>query len=398
LPQDNKMRQLLFVLSYLLACALGNFDESNCTVTGIIAMPSYSGVGHSMMGLVTALNVAHRLNTTLYQDSNFWVAQTIHHVSHGNYNWIHALLNVPILSVDHRDKISRKFLDLRVNSDIRKHYSATRWCGNTVGLNFGSRRACNGDYCCRIPGLYDRASDLLTTQIVHDNNKERNATHANVYWHLRTGDVQVPIKLTSLIALKRTIDGHIVKKIPSHVIFTQNATQALHTFKDQIINLSPDIQTSMLSEFEITDIHNMEDTILNLLQADVLVSLGSSGSYIVPLIKKYSRLVHFYFPPKESYLKITGAVRKDLTNERVISASEYYKGYFIRKGVIPVVGDSGTVFTEYSTKMKELLLIVDAGGEIPYNVSMLHYEKWLPWDFNTSTGLFHESSAGWGGP
>lgn len=349
----------------------------------IVAMPAHAGVGHDVMSLVAGMRTARALNTTLLLEMHFWDSnEKRNHVEGGTYNAMQKYF--PSLRYV---KTARHIKTANNMKDLVKLFRKS--CDMRVGGNFG-KRFCDGHHCSRVPGSYDRVSDMLAdspSMVVADNIEQAairdKSKFIDIYWHLRTGDITLAVHPHIMRRLRNTIDSYISKKIPRHIILTQNRSQALSALECLEKNAGPHGVCEgnyTLHGFDVIDKYNMTEVIDLLLGADVVVSMGSSGTYLAPLLRSYKRLVHFYFPPKESYKNNT-----DLSTEAAISETAAFQCYFIRKGVIPVLADRGEVFIEYKDKMKTMLRCIDQDVDIPYNVSMLHYEKWRPHGFNNET-------------
>lgn len=84
----------------------------------------------------------------------------------------------------------------------------------------------------------------------------------------------------------------------------------------------------------------MSETVY-LFTANVMVSMGSSGSYIIPAVKSHKKLLHFYFPPKECNIGSTPVSDSDISNHWA------YRAYFMRRGVLPMNPYTGEVLTSY---------------------------------------------------
>jgi hypothetical protein len=391
----------LFVHVLLMVKSTHTFD---CQLKGLVATPTLSGVGHDTMGLLTAIRMADILQTELYLHDAFWWADSArHHVQSGNYSFMEEYFPFPYLK-----NVKHKTDNIRVEQlrSVSKLLASGReYCGCVVLINFGAIHACNEGFCCNVPGMFDRSSASLssleskwldkgsvpkgypTTRHALLGAVSASSPELVVCWHLRTGDVMVGIDIAAILHLKRTIDLQLSTKIPRHVFVTQNATQAKHHFRTHL---------SSLADFSFVDTADMSDTVRMLFQADVLVSMGSSGSYIVPALKSHKRLVHFYFPPKETFLDrrtwqhLAADHPSTPRTDQDIATTHPFRGYFIRKGVVPVNHHTGQIFPHYTFKMRTMLRHLDQGQDIPLEVSMLHYEQWRPWVLNVSSGVWYD--------
>lgn len=369
-------------LLVLVHAALVSSDNAECKPK-LVALPARGGVGHNVMSLVTGMRAARALNMTLYLDSEFWAGNDKNLVVGGTYHRIATYF--PTFEYVTTTNLTVAATDMK---NLTLYFESE--CHEVVGALFG-HHFCNG-YCSAVPGSYDRAAEILVPPPLpalpaEKDHKVRKkpSQFVDVYWHLRTGDITVQVHPDNIQKLRKTIDSYFSNRIPRHFILTQNKTQALGTFECQHKKAKLKRECAgnyTMHGFEIIDRYNITEVINQLLAADVIVSMGSSGTYIAPLLQSHKKLVHFYFPPKESYWKLNGAHRTDLTTEAAITKTMHYRNYFMRKGVIPVIGERGEIFNKYEHKMKMLLQHVDHGEDIPYNISMQHYENWLPYGYN----------------
>lgn len=378
----------------ILLCVVVSGQTLNCKLMGLVATPTLSGVGHDVMGLLTAIRVGDILSTELYLHDGFWLADSERHKVHsGNYSFMEQWFRFPYLKdVKYNKSITRVE---QVRSLSKFLSSAHDYCGAMVLINFGAKHACNNGFCCNIPGMYDRSATLVSYLIPNRLNREGTRSRHHllaiesdselelvVCWHIRSGDIIIGIDTEAILRLKSIIDSQLSTKLPRHFFVTQNATQVKHFFRSHL---------HVLAAFTFVETSEMRDTVDVLMDADILVSMGSSGSYIIPALKSHTRLVHFYFPPKETFMDTMTwqQTTRPLTNQD-ISASLAYRGYFIRKGVVPVNHNTGEVFPEYFSKMRTMLNLIDAGQAIPLEVSMIHFETWRPWVLNVSSGVWYD--------
>jgi hypothetical protein len=199
-----------------------------------------------------------------------------------------------------------------------------------------------------------------------------------VHWHLRTGDLSVIIDVSQFLFLKGTIDAHIKHRKVVHHVFTQNSTQGLILLAQASKNKAA--INIFRSHFKLIDKHDMENVLKQLLAAHIVVSLGSSTNYMVPLLKKHENYVHFFFPPKETLTKRNGGSFRitSLKGMQQVRNNSAYASFFVNKGIVPVfnVANINIIPEEYKYKMETMLDCLDRRVAIPRRVSELSYEGW----------------------
>lgn len=366
------------ILSWFLACSA----TENCSLKALVVATHDAGVGHKTIGVFAAMMTAKALDTNIFLESDFWNSKTSHHEI---YHWMDAYIPLPLFNAskfEHHDS-SPNIVKLDHSTDI--FTSKEQYCGAIVKVDFAQPISCtratepnNFLYCNMIAGMYDQASLLLHSSFPQIGQQQHQHHHSDnsfldVFWHLRTGDIVVELQQTSILALMRTINSYSKLRTPRHFLVTENHAQAMKHFH------------SIMKNFTYVHTPHMRDTIHHLFSADVMVSTGSSGSYIVPAVKTHKKLVHFFFSPKEANMGLLPVSDND------VSSNWAFQSFFIRKGVLPVNPHTGKVFASYREKGDLMMTFIDKNVDIPFSVSMMHNEKWKPWNINRSTGYYYES-------
>lgn len=375
---------LAFAIGYLRPIQGGERCRSKLIATA----SRRNGLGHRVMGLLASLQVANVLHTPLYLEKEYWATSSnIHSMKNKRYK-AERFFPLPVANISLSEMNQLPVIE----SISEAHIWQSRRCNQNFLIGMSGKHSCETSlFCSTVPGLYDLGSQILGELIPSINPKETlnkqehlmqalrknddkklGVSYMNVFWHLRTGDTTVPVTWSAMLNLKNTIDSLIQNHKPRHVILTHNASQAC-----QHLHVSRDLLSSLYN-FEIIDRFEIDEVIDLLIAADIVVSLGSSSSYIAPLLKTYKKLVHFYFPPKEIYWGGRKVIPVIFRSESDVTKTASYRAYFIRKGVVPVMGTDGSIFSGYIEKMKLMISYIDNGGEIPLRVSMISKEKWRP--------------------
>jgi hypothetical protein len=212
--------------------------------------------------------------------------------------------------------------------------------------------------------------------------KRNSGSEVQVLWHYRTGDVTLSFSLNSMMRLKTTIDSLLPNRTVRHIIVTQNASEAVAAIEKT--RTKNDTYVSHVMEvFHFDDNLDIHDTVMRLLQADILVSMGSSLAYTVNLLQGSRNFVHFYFPPKEAFVSPWAKV--NVTTEEECSKDLTYQTYYIKRGIVPVFL-SGDVFKAYKSKMVAMLEHINMNKSIPEQLSVESMEPYrLPcWHISKS--------------
>ena len=320
-------------------------------------------------------------------------------------------------------------------------------CGRAYHLQVGSAWSCgeHARWCYdRLPGAFDRSFAALLrapSPQLRSLYRPPNASQAALaVWHMRTGDITLPLRRDAAVTLKRTIDDAFPRRGVRHVLVTYKRAALVTTFPwMDDVGLTEVMDSAVLSD---------EKAFAFMLRAEVVVSTGSSFAHIPPGFAQAGRQIHFYLPPKNtvemrgdvccllgadcicessspSSLPARGATGKAshrsshtnpsssrgggrlaylddgpacssnrtaaaTKNESVRSPEKaeasfaykmrthpYWMGSFTTKNTVPVLC-SGRIFPEYRYKLRELARGIDGEtGAADESIAHLSYEGWL---------------------
>lgn len=120
-----------------------------------------------------------------------------------------------------------------------------------------------------------------------------------------------------------------------------------------------------------------------MMNADVLVTTGSSFGYTAGALVVAGRQIHLAMPPKELGLhQVTGEStsinerKTNVTTYDEIRRHESYRTYFVRRNMVPLDYE-GNVFPEYHFKLNGMMRGLDTHGIADEAVAGLAYETWL---------------------
>ena len=357
----------------------------------IIAKPSVRGLGHNWMGLMMAIVAAHRFNTRLELSSNFWspLKRLQRNASDVDmYQFADNFLSIPTYNDNSPSHITKLVSSKHMSNVMRCHKSVYAADFGNLFCGGGNGTSEHGTFCSlSYPGMYDEASVIIETNyrnsLVQAQNQHRSDP-VLVYWHVRTGDVSLSFSAKHYLTLKSTIDTHFKHRTVVHKMFTQNTSQAILSISNDTNN--ENVMDEFVRSFNMIDDYDVKGVLTQLLSANVLVTMGSSVSYLIPVLRRHSDFVHFFFPPKEACWKNKGHCKnhgKDFrTAAELVRQHKSHATFFVAKGVVPVyaVGGLGEevtfIFPEYHKKMQSMLSLVDQALDIPRNLSILSYENW----------------------
>ena len=338
----------------------------SCAIKVLIPPFQGGGLGHLIMSLLAGIDIAYKTNATLRLDRHFWQSPSIH--SSDGYTWARTLFPVKLDS--NQASNAAVFYS---TEDFLQNYS----CNVQNIVHTGTRYACANSWCSvRSPGLYYRGAKLLkqyfnpATQVLNSVSHGRKANRRNhvlVLWHVRVGDTKSCVPRKSLLKLKSLIDSSIPLKKIKHVIVSENNTLAKMCIGDLDGKVSFD------------DSMSVEHLFYAFLDADVLVSLGSSLTYGAGLLSPKGKQILLYFPPvvlmrkasEEFLLNIDKILTKD-----VIRASSEFRTMFLSTNFIPV-DYSGQLFPEYKQKYKGMASSLNRGVVCSEAISDFVNESWL---------------------
>jgi hypothetical protein len=325
--------------------------------------------------------VAHDLNVSsnIMLHSDFWTASTANENIPSSYYWMKDVVSLPMSATFENATRPRNLHQVMIKPE--------QYCGMNITMDFS--RACAG-YCSDCPGLFERAWQLIHNSSVDNrsamsskflrkygngdfNNK---SAEVSVFWHYRTGDITLTIPLHVIVRLKTTIDSLLPNRYVRHVMYTQSTNAAIDSI-EATRSTKYDFGTLHISElFHFNDRLSLKDLFFRLLTADIMVSMGSSLPYAVNLFQANMNFVHFYFPPKEVFVKPNGAAVV-VKSEAQCSNHKSFQAYFVKRGIIPVFPYTGKVFSAYKNKMIASLGFINNRTAIPQHVSLESHEPQL---------------------
>ncbi len=201
--------------------------------------------------------------------------------------------------------------------------------------------------------------------VSHGYKADRN--HVLVLWHVRVGDTKSCVPHKSLLKLKSLVDSSIHSKAIKHVVVSENNTLAKMCIGDLDGRVSFDDSLSVKLLFRA------------FLDADILVSLGSSLTYGAALLSPKGKQILLFFPPVVLLRKASDEFLLNVDNiltRDVIRASSEFRTMFLSKNFVPV-DYSGQLFPEYKLKYDGMASCLNRGVVCNEAISDFVNESWL---------------------
>lgn len=222
-----------------------------------------------------------------------------------------------IFSLRQRYQLGRKLFPFANASFVTRHLPAEMtdvrqtlsvdtllksWkCGHIYKLQTGVIFSCGpaARWCqARMMGAMDRMFSVISsvpTQFLRDKWAKRWNTSEPVtaIWHIRTGDITLPLRRSAAALIKHTIDKSFPRRGVRHV---------------RILKTTFPWFESDLSIHEVLDGKKLADdqAFEMMLQAEVVVSTGSSFAHIPTGLAEPGRQIHMYLPP-QNMIEMRGA-------------------------------------------------------------------------------------------
>ena len=267
-----------------------NFSHS-CPRFLIADHDGSAGLGHRFGSVVFAMNLALEFGLRVVLHDNLWIGFDEGHSTTYTYFKGLLLLDNFLSHSDFSSGIGKNIVTHYVID--REHFfdlASQRKGGNNCNVAFhvkmGTGQSCQvrqphemaavSNWCFSgWPGAYQRAKRYLkvfrAVQLQNYSNKKltlydeaRNNKELTIAWHLRCGDIIVP---RSPLFFSNIYDVLRESNVPlRHFILSENLCKQFDFLKDILINASV---------FTL----NLQDTVLYLQNADILIHTGSSLTY-----------------------------------------------------------------------------------------------------------------------
>ena len=365
------------------------------------------GLGHRFGMLVFAVDMAVRVNARVALDDTFWDIRSKDLFEHTDYRWAWRLFPFPAESqVNGCRAGTGKVRQGPLSVDGFVTARATGGACGCVRVHTGAT-SCSNKWCFgAYEGSFDRVVPLFRS-FMHSQSQtsamttavallQRNSTSqpndpVTVLWHLRSGDNPVHTANSTVAALKASIDANLRRRGARHTIVTLDPDQLWKTYP-------------WLRElgFEDQELPSKLPTLQAMINAEVLISTGSSYPLVAAALANVGRQIHLQFPPKEmgthTFANLPERSRRSIrsaANELTpisLQQSGWYRTYFARTNTVPLFLD-GTPLPPYGVKFIRMLRELDRDGAIAPQTAMLEYEYWLP----PSSLMFGGNAAARGG-
>lgn len=290
----------------------------------------------------------------------------------------------------------------REGDELRKNYrsgsakSKTAAGGGNgavcIRVEPGSPYACDGHWC-RLAGAFDRSTSALrqlrgseaaTPAAIADGTRGPSLPSAviRVVWHMRTGDAVVLLRRDTVARLRDLIETGLTPLTVEHVLCTYDAVQ-LHAaypwLRDELrlrrplftgLNVSRPARGGLKSPLDDAVQARGRDeervgadarsALLQMRDADVLISTGSSFPLAAASLAPTGSQLHYFFPPKElgtmrwQSASAKGAVLSVDASADTIQATPWWRTYFVRSNTVPL-DLKGRVFDSYRPKAERIM-------------------------------------------
>lgn len=415
LPHQSELHQSSPLISYNPKCPILLIAQRR--------LPVNQGFGARTTFLMWAADVASKIGAVLAVDDKFWSHGYIHGFHYGtDISWAWRLL--PFRNASY----AMRTLPAGMTRSDGKTYSVDsllkKWkCNSIYKVQAGTTYSCNllSRWCYeRLPGALDRSLSAVSAaatpalRSMHAKSEQafNTSTQAMAVWHIRTGDIVLPLRHTAGRLLKKTIDQAFPRRGVRHVVLTYQKAAFLKAFPWFETDLGI---TEVFDERSLVEVKAFE----MMLGAQVVVSTGSSFPHIPTALAEAGRQIHFFMAPKGVHeLREEGqgvccmpgtchceapiekplvsptlncsatpaipvkpgvnwtAIHEDNFNY-LTRTNTGWTGSFVRKNTIPVTC-SGQIFSEYHYKLRELAAGIDSvRGRSDPSIANLAYEGWM---------------------
>eukprot|EP00730_Choanoeca_flexa_P004665 TRINITY_DN11765_c0_g3_i1.p1 TRINITY_DN11765_c0_g3~~TRINITY_DN11765_c0_g3_i1.p1 ORF type:complete len:377 (+),score=4.67 TRINITY_DN11765_c0_g3_i1:91-1221(+) len=249
----------------------------------------HAGLGHRIMGVILALNIAVTMQAALVIDDSVWSSGGLH----GSYQAMRAVCNMDrFLSTSNVSNA----ISFRTVLSFNDAVSHMRGCNVAVAVPSDSHFCQLPDgkmgYCSGVKGLmYARAQEHLgpetctCQQRARSTSSESNVYEMSVVWHFRQGDITINLPPDALEQVTRDLTAA-----------AQRATETVmlkHTIISETTVSIPGLPSN--AQYLTVEI---ADAFREMQKADILIATGSS----LPLAAAVTRCMQapaILFPPKE---------------------------------------------------------------------------------------------------
>ena len=402
--------------------------DASCPVLLLInrRTPVNQGFGARASFLMWAADAALKIGAVVAVDESFWNGGGMHAYHYSlDFNWARQVLPFPNFTAAKAHAPAGMVDSSRHLIGIDALLKSWQ-CGHIYRVQAGQYFSCGVAvrWCHELlAGALDRTLSIVSAmpsphlRDLFDRNPPNGSSPALAIWHIRTGDITLPLRRSAATSLKQTIDAAFKRRGVRHVALTFDRASLQSAF--------PWLRE--LGIREVLDSRNLNDAKAFVMQlhSEVLVSTGSSFPLIPAGLAPPGRQIHFFFPPKnvvelrddgiccipntcscEAPLKGITHIRSRLValncsvnstlhtflgghvgplraKEQAdkfsfdVRTHEGWKSNFVRKNTIPVACD-GEIFPEYRYKLEKMVTGLDSLSAIaPQKFAWLAYEGWM---------------------
>ena len=279
----------------------------SCPVAVIVntRLPMNQGFGARATYLMWASHVAQQIGGMLAVDHRFWSRGAFKQYHYGtSFPWAWEIFPYP--NVSHMLSGDAGRLTMAKKTYTVDELLRTWECGYVYRLQAGTTWSCgeHARWCyLRLAGALGRGLEMVsaaaTPKLQALRSRPNNASDPVLaVWHVRTGDITLPLRRDAATALKHTIDRAFPRRGVRHVLVTYQRKDLQKSFPWMSdLGLSEVLDGSTLQDKEAFEF---------MLSAGALVSTGSSFPHIPAGLAAAGRQIHFYLPPKNSVELIDG--------------------------------------------------------------------------------------------
>lgn len=278
--------------------------------------PLNQGFGARATFLMWAAHVAQQIGAVLAVDERFWSKGGARGFHFGNsFTWAWSIF--PFANASYVLAGGPGSLTVAKKTYTVDELLKTWQCGHVYRLQAGQTWSCgeHARWCyLRLAGALGRSMQLVTDAATPKlralwNRASNSSEPVLVVWHVRTGDITLPLRRDGAATLKHTIDHAFPRRGVRHVLLTFQRKELQKSFPWlSDLGLSEVLDGSVLPDKEAFEL---------MLSAGALVSTGSSFPHIPAGLAASGRQIHFYLPPKNSVELIDGVCCLAVSDTRV---------------------------------------------------------------------------------
>jgi hypothetical protein len=265
-------------------------------------IPFQAGLGHRFMGMAMAVIRANATRSTLVFGSDVWEEPITYSgkapVHYGWFGSFSGLSAMPFLRNFPDDLVSR--LDI-----LRVPHATTsvfeQWDRKCYSALSEHQHWCNPIWCSEREktawSLVHPFFSTIFSQLGEHKEQRNKATTYRIAWHVRTGeDIRTPMTSATLMTALQQINAALPtvasKRAVQHVIYSwdnlDECSKYYCAFVRETEKMQPPVQFVHSSE--------VLDLMRNLVDADSVVSTGSSLAYVATALTPASQIVVSFLP------------------------------------------------------------------------------------------------------